>query len=232
MRLIPAAIVVFVSIITAVGFSACGSGGGNVDPRAVLADASANMKGIRGFHFVYEVHKPASAKPGNGLEIARVTGDVNSAGNMQASIDVTQGGVPLQLQFVAVGETHYIRDPLSQKWQSIPAAQSPVGKLSLSAGTIQILDRIADASYEGQEGKGGTTTYHISGEVAAQEVAAIAGAVETTTTFPTDIWVGTDDGLVYEVDITGAATRNEDPKIWRSIILSNLDTFVDIKAPQ
>jgi hypothetical protein len=38
--------------------------------------------------------------------------------------------------------------------------------------------------------------------------------------------------LVYEVDIAGAATTTEDPKIWRSIVLSNLGTSVDIKAPQ
>jgi len=72
----------------------------------------------------------------------------------------------------------------------------------------------------------------VTGEVAAAEVAAIAGAVDTTNTFPTDIWVGVNDSLVYEVDIAGAATPNEDPEIWRSIALSNLDTFVDIKAPQ
>ncbi|MBC7292833.1 MAG: LppX_LprAFG lipoprotein, partial [Thermoleophilia bacterium] len=190
------------------------------------------MKKIKGFHFVYEVHKPASAKPGSGLEIARITGDVNAEGNMQATIDVTQAGIPLQLKFVVVGDTHYIQDPLSQKWQAIPAKDSPVGTLSLSAGTIRILDRITDTSYVGTENKQGVKTYHIKGKVAAQEVAAIAGAVSVTGTFPTDIWVGINDGLVYEVDIAGAATPNEDPKIWRSIVLSNLDTFVDIKAPQ
>ncbi len=41
-----------------------------------------------------------------------------------------------------------------------------------------------------------------------------------------------DDSLVYEVDIAGAATPNEDRGIWRSIVLSDLDTNVDIKAPQ
>ncbi len=107
-----------------------------------------------------------------------------------------------------------------------------MGSLSLSAGTIRILDRITDTAYEGAEGKGGTDTYHISGMVAAEEVEAIAGAVNTTNSFPTDIWIGVEDSLVYEVDIEGAATPNEDPGIWRSIVLSNLNTFVDIQPPQ
>lgn len=231
-RPVVAAAAALVLVLALAGLAACGGAGATVDPRTVLTEASAGMKKIQGFHFVYEVHKPASAQPGTGLEIGRITGDVNAQGSMQATIDVTQGGIPLQLKFVAVGDTHYIQDPLSQKWQSIAAKDSPVGSLSLSAGTIQILDRITDTSYVGEESKGGTKTYHIAGKVAAAEVAAIAGAVDTTNTFPTDIWVGVSDGLVYEVDIAGAATTNENPKIWRSIVLSNLDTFVDIKAPQ
>lgn len=227
-----AAVAALVLIPALAGLVSCGGAGSNVDPHTILAQASTSMKKIQGFHFVYEVHKPASAKPGTGLEIARISGDVNSQGSMQATIDVTQAGIPLQLEFVAVGDTHYIQDPLSQKWQSIAARDSPVGSLSLSAGTIQILDRITDTSYEGEESKGGAKTHRISGKVAAEEVAAIAGAVDTTDTFPTDIWVGANDNLVYEVDIAGAATPNEDPKIWRSIVLSDLDTFVDIKAPQ
>jgi predicted small secreted protein len=228
-RLLPV-VLLLAAVLT--GVSACNGGGEDVDPDAVLKQASTAMKEVAGFHFVYEVHKPASAKPAAGLDIARITGDVNSEGNMQATIDVTQGGVPLQLGFVAVGDTHYIQAPPSQKWQSIPAEKSPVGSLSLSAGTIQILDRITDTAYEGRAGKGGTETYHISGMVAAEEVEAIVAMVNTTDSFPTDIWIGVEDSLVYEVDIKGAATPSEDPDIWRSIVLSDLDTFVDIQPPQ
>jgi hypothetical protein len=181
---------------------------------------------------VYEVHKPAGTKPGAGLEIARITGDVNAEGNMRATIDVTQGNIPLSLNFVQVGDTQYLQDPLSRQWQTIPVASSPVGKLSLSAGTIQVLDRITGAEYRGDENKGGVKCHHISGEVAAAEVEAIAGAVESTGTFPTDLWIGVADSYVYEVDIQGPATPNEPKGIWRSIVLSNLDTYVDIQAPK
>jgi hypothetical protein len=69
---------------------------------------------------------------------------------------------------------------------------------------------------------------------AAEDVKAIAGLVDTTDPFPTDLWIGVADSMVYEVDIDGPATHNEVKVegIWRSIVLSNLDTFVDIEAPQ
>ncbi len=231
-RLIALGLVSVLSVAVLTGVAACGGGGEDVDPDAVLKQASANMKEIAGFHFVYEVHQPASAEPSSGLYIARITGDVNSEGSMQSTVDATFGGVPVSIGLVAIGDTYYFQDPLSKKWQTLAAEESPVGKLNLQAGTIQILDRIADTSYEGTESKGGTETYHIRGNVAAEEVKTIAGLVDTTDTFPTDIWVGVEDYLVYEVDIKGAATPNEDPDIWRSIVLSNLDVFVDIQPPQ
>lgn len=217
--------------LAALTVTGCGGSGEQVDPQAVLAASSAAMKEIAGFHFVYEVHQPSGVKPGMGLEIARIIGDINSDGDMQATIDVTQTGIPLSLSFVAVGGTHYIQDPLSRQWQSIPAASSPVGTLNLSTGTIRILDRITGAVFEGEESKGGAKTYHISGMVAAAEVEAIAGAVDTEDEFPTDIWVGIEDAYVYQVDIRGAATPNEDPRIRRSIVLSEHDVYVDIQPP-
>jgi lipoprotein LprG len=227
-----AAILLFVILVIALVLPAAGCGEEEAgDPDAILAQASAAMKQIAGFHFVYEVHKPSSAEPSSGLEIARVTGDVNSEGSMQAVIDVTQGGIPLQLEFVVVGDTQYIKDPLSQKWTAIAIEDSPVGDLNLGAGTIRILDQMTETSYEGREGKQGTETHHITGMVAAEDVEAIAGAVNTTEPFPTDIWVGVEDSFVYEVEIVGAATPSEDPEIRRTIVLSNLDEYVEIKAP-
>lgn len=210
----------------------CGGGDEDVDPQVVLAACSAKMKEIKGFHFEYEVHLPQGEEPGGGLFIRRIVGEVNSEGNMQATVDAIWSGVPVSLGFVALGDTHYIQNPLSQQWEEIPAAESPVGTLSLSAGTIQILDRITETSFAGRESKGGVETHHIVGTVAAAEVEAIAGAVDTTNPFPTDVWIGIDDSLLYEVDIAGAATPNEHEDIWRSIILSDLDVYVEIEAPQ
>jgi hypothetical protein len=215
--------------LVSVTLAACDGGSQDVDPQAVLKASSTAMKQIQGFHFVYDVHKPSNAKPGSGLEISRITGDVNAEGNMQATIDVTQGSIPLTLDFVQVGDTQYLK--ALGKWQTIPVESSPDGRLSLSAGTIQILDRIADATYEGQESKGGVKCYRISGNVAAAEVEAIAGAVDTTDTFPTDLWIGIEDSYVYEVDVHGPATPTEPEGIWRSIVLSNLNVYVDIQPP-
>jgi hypothetical protein len=147
---------------------------------------------------------------------------------MKAAIDVTQGAVPLTLDFVQVGDTQYLQ---MGTWQKIPVESSPVGKLSLGRDTVAILQQITGAKYVGTEKKGGENCYHISGSVAAEAVKAIAQSVDVTTPFPADLWIGVSDGYIYEVDIHGPATAGEPAGTWRSIILSKFNVSVDIKAP-
>jgi hypothetical protein len=222
------AICLFLAIAT-VG-AGCSEEPANVDPQAVLNAASAKMKEIAGFHFAYEVHQPETAEKKNG--IVSITGDINAGGDMQATVEIFGGGVLFDVEFIALGDTHYVRYPLSEDWLAIPAAESPVGTLNLATGTIRVLDNIVDAAYEGTDKKSGTKTYHISGIVAATEVEAIAGSTDTEDPFPTDIWIGIDDDLVYEVDIIGPAQPSEDPGVWRSIVLNELEVALDIQAPQ
>ena len=114
----------------------------------------------------------------------------------------------------------------------MPAAFSPVGKLNLSTGAIQILERIAEPTYVGTEDIGGVRTHHIQGEVAASEVAAIAGSTTTDEPFTGDVWIGVDDGLVRRIVVLGAATASEPEGTLRTIDLSAFDEPLDIEPPQ
>jgi hypothetical protein len=220
-------IALFVALVALPAF-ACGGGGPQVDPNTVLTASANAMSQIKGFHLVYEVHKPGNATPGTGLEVARITADVNSEGNMQAVIDVTQGNVPLKLNFVQVGDSQYLQ---MGAWQKIPAESSPVGKLTLGADTVKILQQVSGGLYKGQEKKAGASCYHITGSVPADAVKAIATSTTTTAPFPVDIWIGTKDSYVYEVDIHGPATADEPQGTWRSIVVSKHNVLVEIKAP-
>jgi hypothetical protein len=221
---------VLLTLLVGGGLAACGEEPANIDPQQVLSAASANMKEIAGFHFVYALHQPESATQAEGVQT--VEGDINGSGEMKATVQILGGGVLFNVDFVALSDTHYLRYPLSPDWQAVKPEDSPLGKLNLAAFSIQILDRILSPSYEGTGKKGGVKTYHITGTVTAADVEQIAGSVSTADLFATDLWVGINDGLLYEVDISGPMTTKEAEGTWRSIVLSNLDVAVDIEAPQ
>ena len=203
-----------------------------VDATAVLEAAVAPMKALNSFHFTYDVVKPKNAKPIEGTEIVRIVGDVTMDGRMNATIDLLQRNVPLQLAFIADGATHYLKDPASQKWQSIPAESSPVGKVNLNAGAIQILEQIARPTYDGNEKVDGVECYRVKGSVTASAVASIAGVVTTSQDFAATLWVGIEDHLVRRIELVGAASADEDVKTVRVIVLSKFDEPVTISPPK
>jgi hypothetical protein len=232
LRLRLAVLAAFLSLTFATFVAGCGDEPQNVDAVAVLHTTSANMKQIAGFHFVYKVHVPESALASVGGGIVQVEGDINAAGNMTAKVKLIGGGVLFTVDFVAMGDLHYIKYPLSNEWQSMAPEESPIGDLNLSAFSIKILDQIADATYQGTDKKDGVKTYHIVGMVTGEDVEQIAGSVSAGDLFETHLYVGIEDGLLREVDIMGAMTKSEVEGTWRSIELSSLDTEFVIEAPK
>ena len=215
----------------AVTTSGCSKKAANVDPKATFAASITAMKALTSLHVTYEVKRPANAKPVQGLDIVGLTGDLTADGKMQATIDVQQNGIPLQLEFISVPPTQYLKDPVSGKWQSVPASASPVGTLNVSAGVAQILDRVTGAKYVGTESRNGVETYRFTGGVKGADVAGIVRTVDPTASFTVDLWIGVDDHYVHSVEMVGAAAAGEDAKTVRSINLSKFNEPVDIKPP-
>jgi hypothetical protein len=222
--------VLALALLTGIGLVSCSEEPVNVDPQEVLATTSANMKELEGFHFRYELHQPESADRAEGVQ--SVDGDIDAAGSMQATVQLLAGGTLINVDFIALSDTHYLKYPISPNWVPLEPEESPLGDLNLAAFSIRILDQILGPTMVGAEKREGRRTFHITGQVTAQDVEAIAGSVSTADLFLTDLWVGIEDSRLYEVNISGPMTTKEPGGTWRSIILSDLDVVVEIKAPQ
>ena len=186
----------------------------SVDPKTTFAASITAMKALTSLHVTYEVKKPANAKPVQGLDIVGLTGDLTADGKMQATIDVQQNGIPLQIDFIAVPPTQYLKDPVSGKWQSIPASLSPVGELNVSAGVAQILDRVTERRVRGHRGSATASRRTASAAcVKGADVAGIVRAVDPTASFTVDLWIGVDDHYVHSVEMVGR--RHEQPRTRR-----------------
>jgi hypothetical protein len=220
------------ALVLAVGLAvaACGSAPVNIDAQAVLRTASANMRQLAGFHFVYELHQPESARKAEGVQ--KVEADFNAQGEMQATVEYLASGALIDIDVIALVDTHYVRYPLSPNWVPLKPKDSPLTKLNLADAPVQILDKITSASGTGVEKRQGQKTYHITGKVTKAAIESIVGSVSTAEVFDTDLWIGVNDSLLYEVGVRGPMTTEEAPGTWRSIILSKLGVAVNIEAPK
>ncbi|NLE74075.1 MAG: LppX_LprAFG lipoprotein [Actinobacteria bacterium] len=203
-----------------------------VDAAEVLRSAIEPMKIASSFHFSYAVTKPQGSKPPQGTEIVSIVGDVSLEGSMKATVDLNQSGVPLQFQFVATEDIHYVQNPTSQKWQSVPADLSPIGRINLSSGAVQILEQVRHAKYISTKKIGGVMCYEVEGSVAATDIADIVASANATTDLHCVIWIGVDDRLLHRIQLTGAAEVDEDPRVLRTIELSRFDEPLVIEVPQ
>ena len=214
----------------ALAVSACGQDPVDVDPQTLLNETSANMKQLAGFHFVYELHQPESAQKAEGVQL--VEADFNSEGEMAATVQYLAAGTLINLDVVALVDMHYVRYPLAVDWVPMNPAESPLTKLNLAEGPVKILDNVTSPTLVGVERRAGVETYRITGQVTKEDIESIVGTVSTADVFVTDLWIGVDDSLLYEVDVAGPMTKAESPGTWRSIVLSALGATTDIKAPR
>jgi hypothetical protein len=221
---------ILIAVLGCAGLVGCGQQTVSADPQQVLSSASAKMKQLAGFHFVYQLNQPQSAKKAEGVQ--RVEADINAKGEMQATIQYLSSGSLINVDLVAMADTHYVKFPLATGWAKLKPSESPLQNLDLGGLPVQILGQITSPSVAGIEKRVGQKTYHITGQVTKADIENIAGSVSTVDLFVTEVWIGVSDSLLYEVNIIGPMTKDEPAGTYRSIVLSKLDVAVDIKAPQ
>lgn len=226
-RLAAAAVAV---ALVAVTVGACGQEQVvDVDAEALLAETSANMTQLAGFHLVYQLHQPESAKKAEGVQM--VDADFNSQGELQATVQYLAGGTLINIEIVALPDMHYVKYPLTTDWVPLNPADSPLTKLNLAEGPVHILQNVTSPTFVGVEDRAGHKTYHLTGQVTKADIEGIVGTVTTADVFTADLWIGTEDSLLYEVDVPGPMTDQEAAGVSRSIILSELGVATDITAP-
>jgi hypothetical protein len=121
----------------------------NVDPQLVLTSSSAKMKQIAGFHFVYQLNQPQSAKKAEGVQ--RVDADINDKGEMLATVQYLSGGSLINVDLVAMSDTHYVKFPLATGWVKLKPSESPLENLNPAGLPIEILGEIMSPTMVGIE---------------------------------------------------------------------------------
>jgi hypothetical protein len=200
----------------------------------VMQGFSETMKTVRGFHFVYQVDRPSSAQ-GSGFELDRLTGNVNAAGNMQATAEGTRAGKNVQQEVLIVDGTVYVQDITSAKWRSVAAAQSPVASLNLYRGMSRLPDHLTEMTRVGRTmaSPSGKPSDQIKAMVDIAALADLIGPVSVSGAIPVDIWAIPDFGMyIYDLRITGALNPGEDPATVRTLSLSDYGESIDIQVPK
>ncbi|HEX5404292.1 MAG TPA: LppX_LprAFG lipoprotein [Pseudonocardiaceae bacterium] len=176
--------------LLAVLIAGCSSSGSANLPAAstLLSDSGAAMRAVTSVHFSITVNGTLA-----GVPIQNADGDLNAQGQAKGNARITELGQTVQVDFVLVGKTFYLKGPTGG-YQRIPAALAgnlfdPTAILDPNRGVAKVLTSVRGASTVGQESVNGTDCYRITGKVAKSIVSALVPGINADV--DATLWVAT-----------------------------------------
>jgi lipoprotein LprG len=134
-------------------------------------------------------------------------------GNSQGSVQVTELGMPIQLDFVVLGKTVYLKG-LTGGWQQQPLSRvagvyDPSAVLDPDRGLVQLLLTAKNAETRGKEKVAGQECYRVHATLAQAALARLVPGMSSDA--PADIWVSTADKRVLKAEVEVPAKSGDKP---------------------
>ena len=224
-RALPASVCALALALTA----GCGGGGKAKEPPAgpLLQQAANTLRGTTSLAFSLRASDAPQVK------VKSVDAKLLRNGNAQGSAQVTELGMPLQLDFTVLGKTVYLKG-LTGGWQHEPLSKvagiyDPSAVLDPDRGLVKLLTTAKNAGTQGRDKVGGKDCYRVH---ATLDRAAVGGLVPgITTDTPADIWITTTDHRVPKAELKIPPPSGNGKPGTATITFSDFDTPFPISAP-
>jgi lipoprotein LprG len=177
----------------------CGGGGSGKNPPGsqILQQAANVMRSVASLSFTLRT----SGNPN--VNVKSVDAKLLKNGNSQGSVQVTELGVPIQLDFVVLGQTVHFKG-LTGGWQTEPLSKvssiyDPSAVLDPNRGLVQLLLTAKGAETHGTEKVAGQEAYKVHASLSHDALARLVPGMNADA--PADIWVATADKHVLKAEV-------------------------------
>lgn len=211
------------------------------DPKSIAKGAADKLQTLSTFHFAIKVTGSPILIPGVALSSA--DGDLVKPDRVKANMGVLVGGAfKIQSQAIGIGADTYFNNPLSKKWEKMPASWGfkPQILFDPDQGISGVVSRIDNLTLVGSDTVDSVDSWHLAGIVTGKDVGPLSA--NTLGKYPVnfDVWVGKSDSIVRKITMkeivpgvtpgTTPAAGTPVPSEWL-ITLSNFNEQVDIQKP-
>ena len=198
-----------------------------VDPQVLLRMSGRVMEGLRSFHFRL-AHRTGATPLLASLVIDEAEGDVVKPDKISVEFSGSFAGFFVKSGLVTLGDVSYMTNPLTGKWESVPADVSPLRFFDPRRGISAMLSRVGDASLL----PGDSEVHRIKGTLPAEALAPLLGTTVEGTTVDVEIAIDKTEHYLIEAVLDGRVTPTEPDAVIGVITLSGFDEAVSIEAPQ
>ena len=177
-------------VVLALVLTACGGGGGgdkNPPGGPLLQQAANVLRTVPSLSFTLRT----SGDPK--VNVKSVDAKLLKNGNSQGSVQVTELGMPIQLDFVVLGTTVYFKG-LTGGWQKEPLSKvsgiyDPSAVLDPNRGLVQLLLTAKNPVTQGKEKVAGQEAYRVHATLAKAALGQLVPGMDADA--PADIWTAT-----------------------------------------
>jgi lipoprotein LprG len=194
----------------------------------LLSTASSSMHQVSSVHFTITVNGNLA-----GIPVTNAEGDLNAQGQAKGNARLTEFGQLVQVDFVLVNSTFYIKGPTGG-YQKIPAMLAggmfdPSAILNPDKGIAKLLGSVQNPATEAQESVNGTDCYRISGKVGQDVVSALVPGVGADVS--AKVWLATDTRHLPVKAEFAVPGKNGTSGATVDVSLSKVNEPVSVSAP-
>jgi lipoprotein LprG len=199
-------------------------------PRAetLLTDAAEEMRDLTSARFVLE-----STGEIAGLEVRRAEGVLTNEGEVQATVDLEEGGQLIEFEIVVAQDELYVKGPTGG-FRKIPSFlrgtfYDPSILLDPQKGIGTLVASARDGRTVAAEEAGGRATFRVEATLDGEDVARLVpiGIEEDT---PGTLWIGQEEPLLVQAFVELPAEEDrEGTRV--TVTLTEFDVGADIQPP-
>ena len=198
-----------------------------IDPQLLLRLSGGVMEGLRSFHFRL-THRSGATPLLPNLAVDEVEGDVVKPDKISVEFSGSFAGFFVKSGLVTLGDFSYMTNPLTGKWEGVPADVSPLGFFDPRRGISAMMLQISEASLL----PGDLDVHRIRGTLPAEALAPLLGTTVRGSTVDVEIAIDKSELYLIEAVFDGRVTPTESDGVVRVITLSRFDEPISIEAPQ
>jgi lipoprotein LprG len=165
----------------------------------LLKESAAAMRDIKTAKFLITADGAVA-----GLNLRRAEGTLTKEGSAQGSAQIDQAGLNVELTFVIVGDSIYLKGPTGG-YQKLPLALAasvydPSAILNPDKGIAKVLSTASEGKTEAKEAVDGKDAWRVAAKMTAADLSTIVPGV--TTAVPGKLWISTSDKRLLKATFT------------------------------
>lgn len=179
--------------------AACGGGGSTKNPPggSLLQQAATATRAVTSLSFAV---RTADAPQ---IKVKSADAKLLRNGDAQGSVQITELGMPIQLDFVVLGKTVHLKG-LTGGWQQEPLSRvtgiyDPSAVLDPNRGLVQLLTTAKNANTQGRQKVAGRDCYRVRATLAQAPLSRLVPGVSGDA--PARLWISTADHRVLKAEV-------------------------------